>query len=91
MGNLRSVQKVGCDAVITNNHEIIKNASKIVLPGVGAFKDGMKNLEELGLIDILNEEIIKNKKPFLGICLGMQLIASKTVKLMVLAGLMQRS
>lgn len=82
MGNLRSVQKafekVGCDAVITNNHEIIKNASKIVLPGVGAFKDGMKNLEELGLIDILNEEIIKNKKPFLGICLGMQLIAKKS-------------
>ena len=82
MGNLRSVQKafekVGCDAVITNNHKIIKNASKVVLPGVGAFKDGMKNLEELGLIDILNEEIIKNKKPFLGICLGMQLIASKS-------------
>jgi len=82
MGNLRSVQKafekVGCDAVITNNHKIIKNASKVVLPGVGAFKDGMKNLEELGLIDILNEEVLENKKPFLGICLGMQLIASKS-------------
>jgi glutamine amidotransferase len=82
MGNLRSVQKafekVGCDAVITNNHEIIKNASKIVLPGVGAFKDGMKNLEELGLIDILNEEVLKSKKPFLGICLGMQLVAKKS-------------
>jgi len=79
MGNLRSVQKafekVGCNAIVTNNHEMIKNASKIVLPGVGAFKDGMKSLEELGLIDILTEEIIKNKKPFLGICLGMQLIA----------------
>jgi imidazole glycerol-phosphate synthase subunit HisH len=82
MGNLRSVQKafekVGCEAIITNDHEIIKNASKIVLPGVGAFKDGMKHLEELGLIDILNEEIIKNKKLFLGICLGMQLIAKKS-------------
>ncbi|WP_310442338.1 imidazole glycerol phosphate synthase subunit HisH [Sulfurimonas sp.] len=82
MGNLRSVQKafekVGCDAVITNNHEIIKNASKIVLPGVGAFKDGMKNLEELGLIEILNEEVLKNKKLFLGICLGMQLVAKKS-------------
>ncbi|MFA6192485.1 MAG: imidazole glycerol phosphate synthase subunit HisH [Sulfurimonas sp.] len=82
MGNLRSVQKafekVGCDAIITNNHETIKNASKIVLPGVGAFKDGMKNLRELGLIEILKEEIIKNKKPFLGICLGMQLIAKKS-------------
>ena len=82
MGNLRSVQKafekIGCNAIITNNHEVIKNSSKIVLPGVGAFKDGMKHLEELGLIDILNEEIIKNKKPFLGICLGMQLTAKKS-------------
>lgn len=82
MGNLRSVQKafekVGCDAIISNDHEIIKSASKIVLPGVGSFKDGMKHLEELGLIDILNEEIIENKKQFLGVCLGMQLIAKKS-------------
>lgn len=82
MGNLRSVQKafekVGCSANITNNHDEIKNASKIVLPGVGAFKDGMKHLKALGLIDILEEEVLKNKKPFLGICLGMQLIARKS-------------
>jgi len=82
MGNLRSVQKafekIGCDAVVTNDIEIIKNASKIVLPGVGAFADGMKHLNELGLINVLNEEIIKNKKPFLGICLGMQLISNKS-------------
>ena len=82
MGNLRSVQKafekVGCDAVISNNHESIRKADKIVLPGVGAFKDGMKHLNELGLIELLNEEILVNKKPFLGICLGMQLIAQKS-------------
>jgi glutamine amidotransferase len=82
MGNLRSIQKafekVGCDAVITNDIEIIKNASKIVLPGVGAFADGMKHLAELKLIDVLNEEVIKNKKPFLGVCLGMQLISNKS-------------
>ena len=82
MGNLRSVQKaferVGDEAIITNNHDIIRDASKIVLPGVGAFRDGIKNLKELGLIDILNQEVIENKKPFLGICLGMQLIASKS-------------
>ena len=82
MGNLRSVQKafekVGCDAIITNEYEVIKNADKIVLPGVGAFKDGMKHLEELGLIDILNQEVITNKKPFLGVCLGMQLISNKS-------------
>lgn len=82
MGNLRSVQKafeqIGCSAVITSDHETIKNSSKIVLPGVGAFKDGMRYLEELCLIDVLNEEVFVNKKPFLGICLGMQLVATKS-------------
>lgn len=82
MGNLRSVQKafekVGCDAIISSDIEVIKNASKIVLPGVGAFRDGMKYLEELGLTDVLNEEVINNKKPFLGVCLGMQLISKKS-------------
>lgn len=81
MGNLRSVQKaferVGADAIISNNHEVIKKASKIVLPGVGSFKDGMENLEKLDLITILNEEVISKKKPFLGICLGMQLLSKK--------------
>jgi len=79
MGNLRSVQKafqkVGCDAIISNDIETIRSASKIVLPGVGTFADGMKHLNELGLINILHEEVIQNKKPFLGICLGMQLLA----------------
>ena len=82
MGNLRSVQKafekVGCEAIITNDHDTIRDSDKVVLPGVGAFKDGMKQLEKLGLIDILNQEVIKDKKPFLGICLGMQLIANKS-------------
>jgi len=81
MGNLRSVQKaferVGADAIISNNHEVIKKASKIVLPGVGSFKDGMENLDKLDLIAILNEEVIAKKKPFLGICLGMQLLSKK--------------
>jgi len=91
MGNLRSVQKafeeVGCSATISNNHDIIKKASKLVLPGVGAFRDGMKNLQELGLVDLLNEEIINNKKPFLGICLGMQLLAKKSYENGVTDGL----
>jgi glutamine amidotransferase len=82
MGNLRSVQKafekVGCDVVISNDNDVIKSADKIVLPGVGAFKDGMKHLEELDLIELLNEEVIQNKKPFLGVCLGMQLIANRS-------------
>lgn len=79
MGNLRSVQKafekVGSEAIITNDINLIKNATKIVLPGVGSFKDGMKHLKELNLIDVLNDEILNKKKPFLGICLGMQLIS----------------
>lgn len=82
MGNLRSVQKafekVGSDVIITNDHNIIKDADKILLPGVGAFKDGMKHLEELNLIELLNNEVLNKKKPFLGICLGMQLLATKS-------------
>jgi imidazole glycerol-phosphate synthase subunit HisH len=81
MGNLRSVQKAfeanNCNAIISNQHDIIKNADKIILPGVGSFKDGMRHLNDLNLIGILNQEIISNKKPFLGICLGMHLIADK--------------
>jgi imidazole glycerol-phosphate synthase subunit HisH len=82
MGNLRSVQKafehVGASAVISNDPMVIKNSTKIVLPGVGAFKDAMQNLESLGLIDVLNTEVIEKKKLFLGICLGMQIIAKKS-------------
>ncbi len=80
MGNVASVEKaikyLGFEPIITNNHLEIKNASFIILPGVGAFAQGIENLYELGLIEILNTEILINKKPFLGICLGMQLIAS---------------
>lgn len=82
MGNLRSVQKafehIGIEALISRNHEDIRNASKIVLPGVGAFKDAMENLHTLNLIELLNEEVIQKKKLFLGICLGMQLVATKS-------------
>ena len=82
MGNLRSVQKafeyIGTNALVTRDPTLIQSASKIVLPGVGAFKDAMANLHSLGLIDLLNEEILEKKKLFLGICLGMQLIATKS-------------
>ncbi len=81
MGNLRSVQKAfeksGCNAIISSEHDVIRGADKIVLPGVGSFQDGMKNLFNLDLVDILNQEVLQNKKPFLGICLGMHLIARK--------------
>jgi len=80
MGNFCSVQKSfernNSNVIVSNDHKIIMNADKIVLPGVGSFRDGMKNLSNLGLLDVLNEEVIENKKPFLGICLGMQLMAN---------------
>jgi len=82
MGNLRSVQKafekIGCNAIISNDKETIQNATKLVLPGVGAFKDGMKHLQELNLIDILNKKVLEDKTPILGICLGMQLLSNKS-------------
>jgi len=78
MGNLASVQKaltfLNIDSLITNDEHLIKQAKCILLPGVGSFEQGMKNLKALNFIEVLNQEVIKNKKPFLGICLGMQLI-----------------
>lgn len=77
MGNLRSVQKglerVGLDARVTRSRPDIENAGGVVLPGVGAFKDCMKNLEELELIEPILKAI-RAGKPFLGICLGLQVL-----------------
>jgi len=77
MGNLRSVQKAlestGARTRITQNPADLKTADKIVLPGVGAIKPAMARLTELGLITEI-KAAIKSGKPFLGICLGMQLL-----------------
>ena len=81
MGNLASVLKairsLKKEAIITCDKKEIQEASLVVLPGVGSFEQGMKNLKDRGLIELLNEEVIQHKKPFLGICLGMQLIMEK--------------
>jgi glutamine amidotransferase len=81
MGNLRSVHKafehLGLDAVVTRDKKKIAKAEKIVLPGVGAFKDCMKNLEAFDLIDPIVKSI-RSGKPFLGICLGMQLLFTES-------------
>ncbi len=81
MGNLRSVQKgferVGHEAVVTSDAKTILNASKVVLPGVGAFPDCMRNLDENGLIDAVHKTI-QSGKPFLGICLGLQLLFTES-------------
>lgn len=78
LGNLHSVKKaldfLSIPNVITDNKKKIENSKGIILPGVGSFKQGMKNLAERDLIDVLTNEVIINKKKFLGICLGMQLI-----------------
>ncbi len=78
LGNLASVKKalesIGVDCTITCDHETIIGASHILLPGVGSFRQGMDNLKERGLDKLLTEEVIQKQKPFLGICLGMQLI-----------------
>lgn len=81
MGNLRSVQKafeaVGAPAQIIQEAKEIKSAEKMVLPGVGAMAGAMQRLEELGLVSVI-KEVIKKGKPFLGICLGMQLLFNES-------------
>ncbi|AMD94219.1 imidazole glycerol phosphate synthase subunit HisH [Leptotrichia sp. oral taxon 847] len=74
---LSSLNYVGLDTKLTNDIEEIKNAKGIILPGVGAFRDAVGNLEKYGLKETLISEA-KNGKPFLGICLGMQMLFEKS-------------
>lgn len=74
---LSSLKAIGADAVITNDVDIIKNADRIILPGVGAFEDAAKKLFESGLHEVIIEEA-KNGKPLMGICLGMQLLFERS-------------
>lgn len=80
MGNLRSVEKgffkLGVDAKVTNRPEVIEKADGVVLPGVGAFRECMRELTNLKLIDAVVNSIKKNK-PYLGICLGLQVLFSE--------------
>ncbi|WP_417559034.1 imidazole glycerol phosphate synthase subunit HisH [Mesoflavibacter zeaxanthinifaciens] len=80
MGNLGSVfnmfKKIGVESKITSNLEEIKDAEKILLPGVGAFDNAMKRLNDSGIREVLDKKVIENKIPILGICLGMQLLTN---------------
>jgi imidazole glycerol-phosphate synthase subunit HisH len=83
LGNLASVlnmfKKIGAkEVVVSSDQNVIAKASKILLPGVGAFDAGMSNLERSGLIPILNQKALVEKVPVLGICLGMQLLSKKS-------------
>ena len=90
MGNLRSVQKgfeaVGSEAIITSDSQKILSAKSVVLPGVGAFKACMDNLEQFSLIDTVKKSI-QSGKPFLGICLGLQLLFSQAEEFGLVSGL----
>ncbi|MDI6786204.1 MAG: imidazole glycerol phosphate synthase subunit HisH [bacterium] len=81
MGNIHSVQKaleyVGFQVKVTNSYQEIVNSKGVVLPGVGAFRDAMRNIKELN-IDKAIYKVIEEGKPFLGICLGLQLLFSKS-------------
>jgi imidazole glycerol-phosphate synthase subunit HisH len=82
VGNLHSVkrkiQKLGFTPVVSSCASDIKRADKIIMPGVGHFKNAMDCLNDLHLTDALQEAVLINKKPILGICLGMQLMAKKS-------------
>lgn len=72
-----SLEHLGIEAVVTSDAETIKKADRIILPGVGAFADAKQKLIDTGLVPILDEEV-KNGKPLLGICLGMQMLFEKS-------------
>jgi len=80
-GNVRSVYNIfntiAKDIVISNDEQIIKSATHIVLPGVGAFGASMEKIKSKIPLEVLEVEVLKNKKPFLGICVGMQVLLEK--------------
>jgi len=89
-GNIKSVEKalqyLGEDAIITRDTDVLLSADKVILPGVGAFGDAMSRLEEYGLVDIIHK-IVDKGTPFLGICLGLQLLFESSEEAPGVAGL----
>ncbi|MBK5254152.1 MAG: imidazole glycerol phosphate synthase subunit HisH [Peptostreptococcaceae bacterium] len=81
VGNLFSLKSsldyLGLESIVTNEEVVLKKADRIILPGVGAFKDAYDKLDKTGLIPML-DEMVKEGKPLLGICLGMQLLFDKS-------------
>ena len=80
-GNVGSVfnmlQFMGYESIISNDENEIKNSTHIILPGVGSFGNAMKKIRSLVPLKILENEVFNKKKPFLGICVGMQVLANK--------------
>ena len=81
-GNLGSIKnmlkRLGIDSQITNDKDAIENAEKLILPGVGHFDYGMQQLNNSGLIPLLNKKVLEDKTPILGICLGVQLLTESS-------------
>ncbi len=90
MGNLRSVEKgflkVGIDAKVVTDPRSVNDAEAIVLPGVGAFRDCMRNLDQMKLIEPILKSV-RNGKPYLGICLGLQMLFTESEEFGVYKGL----
>lgn len=82
VGNYQSVANalsvLGYDYVLSSNRKEIEEAQCYILPGVGAFSEAMNNLKKLDLVEPLKEEVLAKKKPILGICLGMQVLADSS-------------
>ena len=91
LGNIASIynslELLNQKVIVSSNEKDIKNSTHIILPGVGSFERGMNELYKRDLINILNEQVINNKKPVLGICLGMQLFATQGEEGGVFSGL----
>ena len=89
-GNIKSVEKallaLGQEVKVTSDREKILSADKVILPGVGAFGDAMANLRESGLDEVIRE-VVKKEIPFLGICLGLQLLFESSEEAPGVAGL----
>lgn len=81
-GNIKSIQnmlkRIGAKSCISSDATEIEQSEKLILPGVGHFDYGMRNLQESGLIGVLNKKVVADKVPLLGICLGAQLLGNKS-------------
>jgi glutamine amidotransferase len=82
LGNLASVagavRKLGYEPIVTSDPSVLSDAEKLILPGVGAFGDGMKNLHDRGMVAPLTRLVCAERRPILGICLGFQLLAEES-------------
>src|SRR6476469_6806120 len=82
MGNVGSIlnmlKRIGVSARVSSNSDHIRSATKLILPGVGSFDSGMSNLANSGFRELLDEKVLVQRTPVLGLCLGMQLLGSRS-------------